>query len=324
MRIVYYTCGNLRRGSTRLRAIVPGRYLRTLGHEVLFNPPRITKTDVVVFQKVADRAALMTAYAQRGAYVVMDVSDFGQYPAKLAAITVVGTRALQAWYPNSTIIPDVLDLTPGAHARALHEDVLRKLVWFGTGENVPQAKAVARACVRMNLPLTMITNTLKILPGTTHRRWQLTTIDARLPEYDLAVCPFLLNDADGFKSPRSQAYLECKSVNRPLKAWALGLPVAGSPIPSYVECGVQHLAATVEEWIQTIERMKSRGVREEDARRGAKLVEAYRVEVVAQQWLRLFQRLSAVGPVTEVQTVGVVPLDAVVPNTETPGDIVEG
>jgi hypothetical protein len=264
----------------------------TLGHSVKFNPTKIEKADVVVFQKRADLVTLMRRYRQHGTRVVLDVSDYGRYPAQHADITVVGTKQLTTLYPCAIIVPDVLDINDSVTPRTTHNDDLLKIVWFGTPENTMQAGPVATACNRLGLSLHMISNHTRRyavrIPGTVRLPWSLATIDSLLVRYDLAACPFILEGCQGFKSFRSKAYLACKSGNRPLKAWALGLPVIGSPIPSYIDCGVVHLATSVDEWTEKLIELRSRTLRAEDAARGATLIAPYRTEVVAQQWLKVF------------------------------------
>jgi hypothetical protein len=300
MRIVYYTLGNSVTGSTRLRVLVPAQYLRTSGCEVILNPTRPVPADVAVFQKRADMPGLMRQYRTNGARVVMDICDFGKFPAELADVTVVSVPYLKRWYKDALVIPDALDVNESSKPKRRHEDMLRSVVWFGGPENIVQASNVAVACQRIRLPLTVISNHKSKyatkLAGAQYRQWTLGQIDRMLPQYDLAVCPFLL---DGPKF-RSLEYLSCKSPNRPLKAWALGLPVAGSPIPSYRQCGVQHMATSIDEWVALLNGLRMVELREEDAARGMMIADNYRTEVIGRMWLELFRNLCSREDTTDV------------------------
>lgn len=290
MRIAYYTAGDRSFASSRLRAWMVGDALSRLGHQVTFNAdPNETTADVYVFQKRFDLPDMMCDLRTIGKPVIWDCDDcIPDGPVEYADLVTVDTPVKRALYPGAVVIPDALDVSEKATMKADHTNELNQVVWFGNADNLYHAANVAEACKRLDLRMVVITQIDKVsveqreLAGAWHE-WDLSTIDDLLTSCDLAACSYV------FDGEWPHAWVNSKSANRMLKAWGLGLPVIGTPIPSYVEAGLVHQATTVEEWRRELDVMRSSVARLKDAQYGMAIASAYRADLIAERWLEVFE-----------------------------------
>jgi hypothetical protein len=292
VKIVYYTAGDRSFASSRLRAWMVGDALAEMGHQITFNvDPNWPFADVHIFQKRFDLSNMMEGLSKAGRCIVWDCDDYiADGPVIWADIVTVDTSVKQTLYPDAVVVPDVLDVPDGAIIKMEHSDDLNRVVWFGNADNLYHAANAAEACEHLGLCFVVITQLDKVTGeqrgmASEWHEWDLSTIDGLLIQCDLAACSYM---ADG-PGPWPQAWVNSKSANRLLKAWGLGMPVVGTPIPSYVEAGLAHQATTIDEWIRELEMMRICGVRMGDAIRGVNVASAYRADIVAGQWLEVFE-----------------------------------
>jgi hypothetical protein len=290
VKITYYTAGDRSFASSRLRAWMVGDALARLGHQVVFNQdPNEEPGDVNVFQKRFDLNELMARLRNAGKRVIWDCDDYiPGGPVERADLITVDTPEKLALYPGAAIIPDVLDVPNDATPKTTHAEGLSWIVWFGNADNLYHTDSVAEACRQLGLRLVVITQLSKVTNGDCDRAsrwydWDLFTVDDLLTCCDVAACSYVES------GQWSQDWVNSKSANRLLKAWGLGLPVIGTPIPSYVEAGLAHRATTVDEWILELELMRSRMVRVTDTQHGRVIASTYRADLIAEQWLEVFE-----------------------------------
>lgn len=293
MKIEFFPCGTRRTASSRLRAYMIAEALSDMGHDVglsLYNTSPDTApagTDVVVIQKRFYLKALAQHCMAQGIRVVFDCDDLidgaDQFPCD---VLTTDTPFKAVRWPRAMVIPDVLDIEPGAEIKTRHRDTLGNVVWTGNAENTYHLANVAAACSRLNLALTVITDLASsayaYYNGVSGVAWDVDTVDAELVQADLAVCPFVLEDGAW-----SEDWVKSKSANKLLKCWGLGLPVIGTPIPSYVEAGLRYKASTVDEWTAQLLNLRSPLLRRADAQRGYALAQKYRAGEVARRWLEV-------------------------------------
>lgn len=276
MKIAYYPAGPRATASSRLRVWKIADVLEKLGHEVTVNKSPFS-ADVLIVQKRTDAELYMQMCRERGIKVILDVDDWlpeMQYMAQFADIVTVDTAAKLQLFPGATVIPDALDIDEGVETAPYHDDELKWIVWYGNSENEYHARHVQVACHKLDLEFFAITGS----------KWGLSTVDRMIIDYDLVVCPYR------YDGPQSAEWINSKSANRILKAWALGMPVAGTPIPSYVDAGLQYCATSVDEWVAALEALRDPAAREADAERGRVIASAFTADKVAEQWLEVFQR----------------------------------
>lgn len=287
MKIRYFPAGDRAFASSRLRVYRIADALAAQGQRISFdNDP--FENDVVVFQKRFELPMLMHQLRQRNIRVVLDVDDWiPNVPVEYADVVTVDTAAKRALYPGAVIVPDALDVDEPHPYKVEHRDRFTQAVWIGNAENVYHIDHAARACQRVGILLVAITDLSKVdvsaYPNTLGVRWRLESIDSLMTQCDVFLAPFV------FEGRWSQEWVASKSANRIQKAWALGLPVAATPIPSYVDAGLRYAAATVEEWVQALTELQTHEARWQDAARGCPRVQAVRAEAVAEQWLRIFE-----------------------------------
>lgn len=301
MNIVYLTAGSREFASSRLRAWKVGDALAALGHEVSFNPDleSVHRTaDVVVVQKRFDLEGLMQQWRERGIRVIYDIDDWiPGAPVHCADVTTVDTPAKLELYPGSAVIPDSLDVEANSVRNLEHRDNLRSLVWYGNRENIYHLWNVVLACGELGLGLAIFSNaTWDDLHPTMYKErntemwlysWRGVHMDSLLIEYDLVVCPFTFGH--NREGQWSDVAVRSKSANRLLKGWALGMPVAGTPIPSYAAAGLQYKAESVEDWIRVLNTLQSRELREADANRGYEIAQEFTADKVALKWLSVME-----------------------------------
>lgn len=290
MNIAYYTAGDRNFASSRLRAWPVGDQLMAWGHTVTFNPDPYyaINADVLIVQKRFDRTDVMREARAAGVRVIWDCDDaIPNGPVDVADVVTVSTRQMQTPYPQAVIVPNCLDVPPDAPRKTQHAERLRDVVCFVNGANLYHLEYVAQACQRLNLTLTVIVPFHQVkdfeqIPGLRFVDWQRDQVDQQLIGYDLAACSYKIEDGEW-----SAEWVRAKSACRAIKAWGLGLPVIGTPIPDYVDNGVQYLATTTDEWVQALTALDSREAREQDAERGWTMVQAFRVEKIAKRWLEV-------------------------------------
>jgi hypothetical protein len=281
MKIAYYPLGDRTVASSRLRVWKIADALARLGHTVVFEPPeaKAQRADAIVVQKRMDLGPRIHAWRAAGARVVWDIDDYCPYPAPADVVTI-GSERLRELYPQGVLIPDALDVSPDSPIKDEHGE-LRRVCWFGISENQYHAQHVYEACQQLGLELTVIME-----PGprrfaqARYVRWSLETVDRHITACDLAACSYVF----GGKWPAQ--WVAAKGENRLYKAWALGVPVVGSPIQAYVDAGLEHLAADEHEWVEALQAMRPPEVRAAQAARGRKLALASAAGPIAQRWIK--------------------------------------
>jgi hypothetical protein len=289
MRVAYYPAGDRSFASSRLRVYKIADALQLRGHTVAFFPDDPLTYDVVVVQKRTDCAALMRACREYGVRVVYDVDDYiPDLPVDLADVVTVDTPAKRELYPNAVVIPDALDVEANSPYKSVHSHALTRAVWVGNAENLYNIHHAAQACRELGIELTVVTDLSGKHYGEVYGvrgvQWTLESADAELVEHDLCILPF------SFDGRWGRAWVMSKSANRLYKAWGLGLPVAATPIPSYVEAGLQYAATTTAEWIGALTALQSPIARHADAARGYEIAQTQTAEAVANRWLDVFER----------------------------------
>jgi hypothetical protein len=267
-----------------------GDALSRLGHQVVFNQdPNEEPGDVNIFQKRFDLPELMARLRNADKRVIWDCDDYiPDGPIEYADLVTVDTLAKLELYPGAVIIPDALDIPDDATPKTHHTEELNRVVWFGNADNLYHAANVSGACKQLGLCFVVITQLDKVPDeqrewASEWYEWDLSTIDNLLIQCNLAACSYV---SDGLWS---QAWVNSKSANRLLKAWGLGLPVIGTPIPSYVEVGLLHKATTVDEWCDELRIMSGHATRLADARNGMTVASTYQAKRIANKWLEVFE-----------------------------------
>lgn len=172
----------------------------------------------------------------------------------------------------------------------------RRLVWFGVSgtaaaqNGMYDVKAHCNALEEHNakapLSLTIISDDRsrfnEVFAGLTFKThyldWNFHTVNSALRLHDIAILPI-----------RKNRYTLSKSANRITTAFANGLAVCGSLIPSYEAF---KNVAIFDDWEQGLGQLMSDG---ENRRLRVKQAEAiiaenYSLPVIAQQWLAIFER----------------------------------
>jgi glycosyltransferase involved in cell wall biosynthesis len=124
------------------------------------------------------------------------------------------------------------------------------------------------------------------------------SISCRFVEFSLEGYARMLRDCDVVVSPKRlvNGYELGHTEWKITLGMAVGLPAVASPQRSYVEAIEDHgggfVAASVEEWIDALERLRDTAVRAELGERGRRtVVERYSTPVVARRYLELLQGL---------------------------------
>lgn len=287
MKINYFPAGGRDFASSRLRVWKIADALKTMGHSVMVCSYNSNDCDVVVFQKTWQYTAAMRMFRAKGKRIIFDVDDLisTPIPAEVDLVTV-DTPFKLADFPGAVVVPDCLDVEDGSPIKADHAPRLSSLVWVGNAENMKHLSNVAQACERLKLDLTAITDLGSAhyahYPSVQGLAWSLDSVDSEMIRHDLFVAPYILGGAD-------DRWVRSKSANRLWKARALGLPVAGTGIPSYREAGLTWEAETVEEWIEILIAAGDQMMRCYDAARGMNAADQFCAERVALQWLKVFE-----------------------------------
>jgi len=290
VKILYFAFGQKTTASSRLRVYKIAEVLRRLGDivDIKISYADVGKGDydLIVVQKRQDFSREMNRWLGNGIPVVFDIDDPTDRIPPHTMLTV-GSKELQKRHENSVYIPDCLDLPFDYSPKVGHRAELKKVCWFGLACNLYNAKPVYNACCELGMELVVVTD----LYGkheypewehATYIEWELDTVDEVITRCDLVACPYI------FSGKWNADWIQAKGENRLLKAWALGMPVIGTPIPSYVEHGLRYPAMTEPEWVDALSALKDRNLRKQDAERG-RLVASERVaDNVARKWKEVF------------------------------------
>lgn len=291
MNIAWFTSGDRNMASSRLRAWKIGDVLQQQGHTVTWGKVD-DNTDVMVMQKrnTPNDISLMEMCKRQSIRIIYDLDDYiPNLPVQCADVITVDTPAKLALYPNAVIIPDCLDidemanLQPEGTARYLEE-----VVTVSNPENMYHIQNAAAACYQLDISLTVITDTkhhaYAHFDGVQGVAWDVATVDAEIVKHDLFIAPLM------FGHPQwSDDWVRSKSANRILKAWGLRMPVAATPIPSFIEAGLVYRAQTVDEWVAALTKLESEEARYYDAGIGLQKANRYRADIIAKQWLAVFE-----------------------------------
>ncbi len=284
MKIAYFPIGGRDKGSSRLRVWKIADMLHAQGHSVLFNPTdsQTECCDVAVVQKRRDLGHRMQMWRRAGVKVIWDIDDYHQYTPPADVITI-GSEQLRKLYPDGHFIPDALDIDEGAPIKRWHFN-MKVVCWYGLPENLYHARPLYEACLKTGLNLTVITGPgPRLFDQAQYIPWSLDTVDHFITTCDLVGCPYVF---DG-EWPRE--WVTAKGENRLLKAWALGMPVIGTPIQAYKDAGLTRFATTTDEWIESLQAMIPTRVRTEEAERSYGIAVANKAENVVKQWIEVFK-----------------------------------
>jgi glycosyltransferase involved in cell wall biosynthesis len=298
-------------GSTRVHALLPHAYLRSIGvNSVILRKPREhcaplwlrrddverllgARLDVVVFQGVSARAAAALAEELRagGTKTVFVTGDlFGQDMAKAVDWVVAASQGLTAvagtHSQKTSVIESVVDAPPGLvkdYDRIPAHDRIR-LVWVGYPENLPLLDPVRDALQDPRLSqFEMITISRGL--GATYQ-WHRRRVFGDLLTCDIGVLP--LADTDRYRA---------KPNTRMTMLKALGIPMVASPIDSYARTLTHgrscYFARTTAEWVEALlcladpDRRRAVGLADREA-----ILATYGLEAIGQRWLHLFRNLA--------------------------------
>lgn len=293
MKIAYYPAGTSTFASSRMRVWKVAAALSEMGHTVTFNEPYLGGVDIMFVQKRADVTALMISARQAGIPIIYDADDWiPSLPTEFADIITTDTHDKKRLWKNAVVVPDCLDIDD-VHPPLQHSEKLNLVGWTGNAENLYHLKNAALACNHLHIAIVAITNLnnpcmsdqLNQLSGIDIQfgQWELATIDEQLRLCDLFISPFITGGR------WSQDWVQSKSANRILKAWGLGLPVAATPIPAYVDAGLCYHAASYDDWLETLVWLQNRELRERDADRGHKAALEFTADKVALLWIEVFE-----------------------------------
>lgn len=288
MNIVYYTAGSRDWASSRLRAWKVADALAEMGHTVTMNPPLLPETDVLIVQKRTDVVDTMQVARKRGVRIIYDVDDYiPNLPVECADVVTVDTAAKRDLYPGAIVIPDCLDIDEGSPVKITHNPHLERVVWYGNVENAYHVRDAYTAARCLGLQLFLITSNpprdlLVQLAGAQWFGWNAQAIDHEIIEHDLVICPYV------FDGDWPEKWVKSKSANRVLKAWALGMPVAGTAIPSYVDVGLKYCASTPADWERIFSDLADQDRRVQDAAVGLRIAYAFSARSLVYQWLEVF------------------------------------
>ena len=210
--------------------------------------------DTVVIQKIPDMELLKNAKSQ-GARVIYDIDDFYWGDAKYhemldecdhITVDTEKKKDMIEMFENLkgkvTVIPDSLDWD-GTKRETTGSKVIG---WTGYGNNSQYLNPILE---NLPFPIRLITTSdwTQYIHGKGEniqsRPWSLAMVDKYLAECDLGL--YYLPDRE---------FEQCKSANKLLKNWAIGIPTYTSPMPAYVKAmkdagvGEQYLVKDIEGW----------------------------------------------------------------------------
>lgn len=213
--------------SARIRGLWVWKYLKRRNFEVYFNEPaRVEEMDVIIFQKFYESPLardLMWIAKKSGKITVLDLCDADwedqRKASRLLSILpnvcygVGASTTITSWFLRKGIpafhIPDGVDTEETNLFKTHTERTPLTLVWFGNKSNFSLVEGKEIEAASSGCRLVTISDHPRAL-----RKWCLDTIDQELMACDI------------FWDPRgSGVWFECKSNNKELKAWSVGLPV---------------------------------------------------------------------------------------------------
>ena len=188
------------------------------------------KGDILIIQKIPDIELLRKA-KKEGAKVIYDIDDYYWHDDKYQTmideadlVTVDTEEKKRMLNGKPTVIPDSLDWD-GTTKEEYGQGVIG---WTGYGNNSQYLNPILN---NLPFPIRLITN--PTWPQFIHkdnatnvqsRPWSLEMVDKYMAECDLGLY-YLPN----------REFEQCKSANKLLKNWAIGIPTYTSPMPAYVE-----------------------------------------------------------------------------------------
>ena len=301
MKIAYYPLGDRTVASSRLRVWKIADELKRRGHEVCFPQDSfvLDEYDLVVVQKRMDLASQMNRFKGHNwpdrwkgkIPVIFDIDDLNGNIPDCDQLTV-GSVKLQEAY-GGEYIPDALDIEDSFVKKITHNEKLTRVCWFGLACNLYHAEHVKNACQELGLQFVVITDIdgkhdYPKWPGVEYRKWSLETVDSDIVGCDLVVCPYVFNNTKW-----SNKWVEAKGENRILKAWGLGMPVAGTPIRSYIQHCLYCNATTPAEWKFLLDVLRWQSLRRDNANNGLPIAMNHHASQIADRWLSVFNKVTA-------------------------------
>jgi hypothetical protein len=279
--IRFDTCGDLARGSSRLRAWLFEDYLHLLGWPTSMN--KGNSFALCICQKVRPWLRLLHARWRRRA-VIYDLDDndlllstreaYGiRRFVRLVSGATAGSEFLRhmlgQWNPHVALLEDPVDVLDRDVVHN-HEEWRGSLVWFGNPENLWMLRELA-----LDHPVTTITRGGDLEYGP-------KTVDEQLVTFDLALLPVFLNDET-----------RAKNANRLVKCIGLGLPFLASDTPEHrralerLQLPDIFLIASPSEWSARINDVACRYEHYRRLIQGARAAafDAYGIERIASKWV---------------------------------------
>lgn len=245
--------------------------------------------DILVIQKIPDLELLKKAKSQ-GAKVIYDIDDYYWHDAKYyemmtqcdhITVDTEEKKKMMHTIPilrgKVTVIPDSLDWD-GTKKEKYGSGVIG---WTGYGNNAQYLNPILD---KLQFPIRLITTS--DWPQYIHgkgeniqsRPWSLEMVDKYLSECDLGL--YYLPERD---------FEQCKSANKLLKNWAIGIPTYTSPMPAYVEAmkeagvGEKYLVRDMDDWkdikmVPFDEKLRDYAMQ-------------FNAENIAQKWISLLSQL---------------------------------
>lgn len=266
-----------RSASARIRGKWICKYLRKVGWNCKIGTWEMPGTaDVSIFQKVYENPRVHVMARQlidAGKAVVLDLCDADWLtPQKhanlvkmlpLCSAAVGSTPIVTAWlgrYVPSFTVSDGVDMDAHQETKKHRQANPLKVVWFGNKSNYGLIKDKLHQVWSLGHRMVTISDH----PEATWP-WSLSTINNNLLNCDI------------FWDPRGHGYeYECKTNNKELKAWALGLPVVHGDSAACVT------------------RFESAKERTKEARYRLKVIERFwSMDVVIRQWESVIRAIWA-------------------------------
>ena len=289
MKILYFARGQMMTASSRLRVYKIADALRFLGDVVdtKISYADWTGQDVIVVQKRQDFYKEMKRWVNEGIPVIFDIDDPTDRLPEFSLLTV-GSKELQSRHEGSVYVPDCLDISNPYRPKKIHNDDFKRVCWFGLACNLYHTEPVYAACEKLGLELVLVTDLNGVYEyprweNATYIEWELDSVDKVITHCDVVACSYILSGR------WNEQWIQAKGENRILKAWGLGMPVVGTPIPSYVDHGLKYTATTEREWITTLSILKDKGARQHDAESGRLRAVERDANNVALKWRGVFK-----------------------------------
>jgi len=249
--IFFRPVGNEQTASSRLRVFNIAPHIE---NAVIGIADEFRSGDTLVIQKIPDIELLKRAKSE-GARVIYDLDDYywqnPEYHEMLdlcdhITVDTEKKKEMIELFENLkgkvTVIPDSLDWD-GTRKEVYGQGVIG---WTGYGNNSQYINPILD---KIPFPIRLITTS--DWPQYIHgkgeniqsRPWSLAMVDKYLAECSIGL--YYLPERD---------FEQCKSANKLLKNWAIGLPTYTSPMPDYVKAmeeagvGEQYIVKDLEGW----------------------------------------------------------------------------